>query len=196
MINLLVTTVHGQHPFLNGGLVAGAKAYFFPQKHQLGLVTVPSNYTVTPLLPGAPKFDIAYNYNFVKVLAAIAQILYVCYQLYETSQPQISKSGYAAYQLTIIPYAIMSLINLFAALCQPEFPAMFLVRPDYPGEGQGEISAEVGKVIPPSPPEGDTLHMARHKKVCIHRHKYVSPCPANHHRSTLTGSGLSSLFAP
>ncbi|KAL0636978.1 hypothetical protein Q9L58_004081 [Maublancomyces gigas] len=72
-----------------------------------GLVIVPANYTVKPRLgDGYSKIGIAYNYNL----------------------PQIVKFGYAAYQLTIIPYAIMSLINLVASLCQPEFPTLFLVH--------------------------------------------------------------------
>lgn len=191
-----MTTVHGQHPVPYRSLVASitnlvtrVKNYIFPPPPSTpvpvssipvpapvsgSLVIVPVNYTVKPLLAHVhPEFEIAYNYSFLKILAAIAQILYACYQLYETSQLQVVKFGYAAYQLTIIPYAIMSLINLLAALCQPEFPTMFLVRRDSTDGEQREISAEVGIVAPCT--TDDSLHMIRRRKVCIHHHPMLLP---------------------
>lgn len=197
-----VTTVHGQHPVPYRSLVAPikdlvtrVKNYIFPPPPSIpvpvssipapvssipvpapvsgSLVIVPANYTVRPLLADVhPEFEIAYNYSFLKILAAIAQILYACYQLYATSQLQIVKFGYAAYELTIIPYAIMSLINLLAALCQPEFPTMFLVRRDST-DGEQQISAEVGIVAPCT--IDDSLHKIRCRKVCIHHHPLLLP---------------------
>lgn len=107
------------------------------------LVVVPKSFVIEPCREDGPAdLELAYNYNIVKILAAIVQIVYGSFQLYQSAGPQIGKYGYAAYQLTIIPYTFMSLINLFAALCEPEFPAMFLVR----RAPEDAISAEVGRV--------------------------------------------------
>lgn len=168
-VDLAVTTVHGQHPIKAGGPIAYVKGYFSPpgSLDSMSLATVPWDYTVGSLLPGNNSvFDIAYNYNFVKILAALVQILYSCYQLYETGQPQIVKFGYAAYQLTIIPYAIMSLINILAAFCQPEFPTMFLVLT---GTVDSEIIGAVGRATPPTGNNGGG------RTVCIHHHPICLP---------------------
>lgn len=155
IISPAVTTIQGQHPIKDKSLRIWLEAY--KDQHssppEISLVTVPPNFTVGPILKnGTPNFDIAYNYNIVKIIAAIAQILYGCFQLYQTRGPQIEKFGYAAYQLTIIPYIFMSLINLLASICEPEFPAMFLVRNTQ--LDTQEISAEVGIVTVPEPVEG------------------------------------------
>lgn len=168
-ISLAVTTVQGQHPVQTEGLLFWARCRLrrgpppIPVKDTL--VALPPNAIVHPLLGGGSrKFDIAYNHNIVKVLAAIAQIAYASFQLVESSGPQIEKSGYAAYQLTIIPYAIMSLLNLLASLCEPEFPSMFLVRRNTDATGDfNELSAEVGNVYETEKPS--TLHRTRLKQV-------------------------------
>lgn len=169
-ISLTVTTIQGQHPFEKPSYKEWAKSGFrtAPRSTAARLVTVPWNSTVAPLLSDRPdNFDLAYNYSAVKILAAIAQILYGTFQLYQSSGPQITKAGYAAYQLALIPYIIMSLINLLASLCEPEFPAMFLVRQDPPpGDRPEEMSGEVGKASPPAV-EG-TLHSTRKNTVCLH----------------------------
>lgn len=72
------------------------------------------------------------NYSILQAVAAILQIVYGSLELYEASKRQIPKFGYAAYSLTVIPYVIMSLTNLLATLCEPQYPALFLVL--YRGE--------------------------------------------------------------
>lgn len=72
---------------------------------------------------------LAYNYNIITYLAAIGQIIYGSYQLYiyNVSGDQISNFGVGSYSFAVIPYLIMSLINLLVALFEPTYPAMFLV---------------------------------------------------------------------
>lgn len=117
-----------------------------PVVEETVLVVVPKSFEVGLCLPsgtsGTSELFLAYNYNIIKIVAAIVQIGYASFQIYQSTGPQIERYGYAAYQLTILPYTIMSLINLLAALCEPEFPAVFLVRRD---DGDA-ISAEVGRV--------------------------------------------------
>lgn len=162
-----MTTIQGQHPIANEGIWAWIKdgCRTRPVTLESHLVTVPSNFIVTPIMANTQEdFDVAYNYNLVKIMAAIAQILYGVFQLYQTSGPQIKKFGYAAYQLTIIPYTIMSVINLIASLCEPEFPAVFLVRRDpTPGGIPDLISGEVG--VASAPAEDESIHTIRMKKV-------------------------------
>lgn len=146
------------------------------------LVSVPHYYTVAPVITGGGDCDIGSNYSVVKIVAAIAQIVYGSVQLYQTSGKQIEKFGYAAYQLTIIPYIIMSLINLLAALCEPEFPAMLLVTSaddvgSEPRTTSGDdvrresksISGEIG-IVTAAPWE--TIHASRMKKVFPARHAH------------------------
>lgn len=151
-----------------------------PKTQAQRLVSVPHYYTVAPIIRdigdrGIGDCDIGSNYSVVKVVAAIAQIVYGSFQLYQTGDKQIKRFGYAAYQLTIIPYIIMSLINLLASLCEPEFPAMLLVTcaddvrseprtisGDDVGSEPRSISGEIG-IVTAAPTE--TLHASRMKKV-------------------------------
>jgi len=50
--------------------------------------------------------------------------------LYQSRGNQINIYGYAAFGLTVVPYAIISLVNLFSALVTPEYPALFMVGSD------------------------------------------------------------------
>lgn len=68
------------------------------------------------------------NYNLVKATIAIAQLLYAIDTFYETRGDQVSRYGYAAFGLTVAPYAWMSFINLLASLVCPDYPARYLVE--------------------------------------------------------------------
>ena len=78
----------------------------------------------------SPEFKLSYNFAVLKAVAAILQILFATYNygLYEAGKGQIEYYGYASYIFTVVPYAFMSVINLIAALCSPEFPTMYLLR--------------------------------------------------------------------
>ncbi|KAF8243370.1 hypothetical protein K440DRAFT_637392 [Wilcoxina mikolae CBS 423.85] len=106
---------------------------------------------------GKPKFKIANNRSIMKTLAAIIQIVYGAKELYDARGRQIQHYGYAAYSFTIIPYLLMSFLNLIAMLGEPQYPALYLVHlrthSDIPPvEG---LHGTVGTVRPPfecSPP--------------------------------------------
>lgn len=116
---------------------------------------MPKTFTVQPLAEsGSTPLMLSCNYSILQAVAAILQIVYGSLELYEASKRQIPRFGYAAYSLTVIPYVIMSLTNLLATLCEPQYPALFLVL--YRGErrqseedsagssGNGTPKVEVG----------------------------------------------------
>jgi len=103
---------------------------------------------------------VASNYSLVKVLAAVAQSLFGIATLYDTKGDQIQRYGYAAFGLTVIPHAYMSLVNLVANLMSPEYPAMYLVESQamrdameilYKGEEVELASINVASVIQSNP---------------------------------------------
>jgi len=104
------------------------------------LVEVPAN---LPLrwrqthLPGIPrsrstivrdKHFLASSYNVPKILFSLIQSVWATVTLYRARGNQIDTFGYAAFGLTVAPYAFMSVVNIFANLVMPEYPAMFIVH--------------------------------------------------------------------
>ena len=70
------------------------------------------------------------DYSFIKAVIAAAQSLYAVSTLYNTSAYQIKQFGYAAFGFTVLPFAFMSVINLFANLICPEYSAVYIVEND------------------------------------------------------------------
>ncbi|KAK0715362.1 hypothetical protein B0H67DRAFT_537735 [Lasiosphaeris hirsuta] len=66
--------------------------------------------------------------NFAKAAISAAQLVYALATLYRTQSYQVKDYGYAAYGLSVIPYAWMSLINLAGNLMCPRYQSMYLVR--------------------------------------------------------------------
>ncbi|KAJ7243626.1 hypothetical protein B0H12DRAFT_979379, partial [Mycena haematopus] len=90
--------------------------------------------------------------GWLKGTVSLAQALYAGYTLYEARGDQISRYGYAAFGLTVLPYAVMSTINLLGALCTPEYDQLYLVESDtlleartIPGVG---FEGVVGRLLP------------------------------------------------
>lgn len=102
---------------------------------QQHLVQVPLEFTVTPAVKsGSSDIRLSCNYSILKPVASIIQIIYGSFELYEARNQQLARFGYAAYSLSLIPYILMSLINLLANLCEPQYPSMFLVNYGGPEE--------------------------------------------------------------
>ncbi|KAJ7464493.1 hypothetical protein FB451DRAFT_440111 [Mycena latifolia] len=113
---------------------------------------VPCTARVEPLRGGNPILCPSIGASVVKGLAALAQTLATFYTLYPTRGDQISRYGYAAFGLTVLPYSVMSIINLIAAIMTPEFQALYMVQSDILLEAQqraGTIfEGVVGKLLP------------------------------------------------
>ncbi|KAF9728880.1 hypothetical protein PMIN01_13260 [Paraphaeosphaeria minitans] len=70
--------------------------------------------------------DLPCNYNVPKALISLVQAFWGIVTIYEARGNQIDMYGYAAFGLTVVPYAVMSITNLLAGLVRPEYPCMFL----------------------------------------------------------------------
>lgn len=74
------------------------------------------------------NFEIASTYSVLHSIAGVAQILSAVATIYKAHYSQISKYGYAAYSLTVIPYALMTAVNLIALLVTPNYPAIYMLE--------------------------------------------------------------------
>jgi hypothetical protein len=83
------------------------------------LVSTP-NLLSTPNLPS--------SHNLVRGIAALLQLLYTSYTFYRTIGGQVNQYGFAAPGFTVLPYAVMSGLNLMANLVAPHYPTLYLIR--------------------------------------------------------------------
>ena len=74
------------------------------------------------------RITIANSYNLIKILISIGQLVFAISTLYRTRGDQIALFGYAAFGLTVTPYAVMSLVNLLGCLLCPQYSTVFLVE--------------------------------------------------------------------
>jgi hypothetical protein len=84
--------------------------------------------TMLPSVSSKPV--LSSNYNMLKSLVSLAQAIFAIMTLYRARGEQINQYGYAAFGLTVTPYALMSLVNLLGSLLCPEYPALYLVESD------------------------------------------------------------------
>jgi hypothetical protein len=71
--------------------------------------------------------NISSNYNWIQSLVAIFQAGSAGWALYRARGNQIQRYGYAAFGLTVVPYLIMSVINLLAQIATADYPNVFMV---------------------------------------------------------------------
>lgn len=71
---------------------------------------------------------ISSSYSLVKIVIAILQALFATSTLYSSAGDQIDRFGYAAFGLTVAPYAVMTIVNLLGSLICPEYSAMYIVE--------------------------------------------------------------------
>ena len=75
-----------------------------------------------------PTIKLSSNLNIPKALIAIFQFIYASVTLYKTKGDQIERYGFAAFGLTVIPYLIMTFVNLIGNVITPEYPKAYLVH--------------------------------------------------------------------
>lgn len=78
--------------------------------------------------PDPRRIRPANSYSAVKSIIAIIQVCFSITTLYRSRGTQIDQFGYAAFGLTVAPYAFMSIVNLIGNLVCPEYPAVFIVE--------------------------------------------------------------------
>ena len=91
------------------------------------------------------------SFNLVKGMVALLQLIYASSTLYRTSGGQVKQYGFAAPGLTVLPYAVMSALNLVANLLTPQYPTMYLVRSEVMEEAERRTGLSfhyvVGKIV-------------------------------------------------
>ena len=105
------------------------------RSEQYELVYIPEEADVKPLNPKSDpqaqedySATVSASNGFAKSLVAIFQTIYSCVTLYRARADQIGRYGYAAFGLTVAPYAVMSIVNLIGNLCTPDYAALHIVR--------------------------------------------------------------------
>lgn len=73
------------------------------------------------------KLQIAQSSNLLVSFIAVVQIVYAAYELSRVTGDQLTRFGYAAFHLTVIPYLTMSFVNLLGNMATPLYPAVYLV---------------------------------------------------------------------
>lgn len=107
------SSVHGQY-----SLPAGYALAFVPFEAAVN-VESPT---------GASSNRLASSYNVPKLVVSLVQAVWATVTLYRARGDQIEQFGYAAFGLTVAPYAFMSVMNVIGSLLNPDYPAIFLVR--------------------------------------------------------------------
>ena len=93
------------------------------------------------------------SHNIPKAVVAIIQTIFASITLYQTRGDQIERYGYAAYGLTVLPYLIMSVMNLIATMLVPDYPATYILRSveyDEAVNAGAEIDGAIGWLLPVS----------------------------------------------
>ena len=89
--------------------------------------------------------------NFAKGLIAIFQTIYASVTLYNARAGQINQYGYPAFLLTVVPYIVMSIVNLASAVLTPDYSVMYLVESEAMEEAKKRANAKfhgvVGKIL-------------------------------------------------
>jgi hypothetical protein len=117
---------------------------------------------------GPMQVEISSNYSVTKAGVAIAQTVNAALTLYKSRGDQITHYGYAAFGLTVIPYIIMSVLNLLAQAVTPDFPTFYLVHSAEMEEAQrrgGVFDGVVGSLI--SADIGDSLSVNNDRSTWI-----------------------------
>jgi hypothetical protein len=116
-------------------------------KYRLGIV--PTNIRVTARHNG--NAELSHSTSMLKCIAAIVQLGFACISIYRARQNQVEHYGNAAFGLTVIPYAIMSFVNLTANIITPDFPMIYMVRSEVMDEAEnrgGKFDDVVGVIDP------------------------------------------------
>jgi len=106
-----------------------------------GAIQLPEGFIIIQIPPGTPlragswgeattalsDEQLAAKHNVATILIGLIQLILGLITLYRARGDQIRLYGYAAFGLSVAPYAVMSIANSAAALVTPEYPLMLLV---------------------------------------------------------------------
>jgi hypothetical protein len=91
---------------------------------------LPSNAVVEPnfAVTNDEKTVISCSWNIPKAIISLLQVFFAASTLYRARGDQLNRYGLAAFSLTVLPYIVMSIVNLLGNLVTPDYPTLFLVR--------------------------------------------------------------------
>ena len=72
--------------------------------------------------------DIFYLFNLCPSIEMLTPDPPTAVTLYQTQGDQIERYGYAAFGLTVIPYLVMSVVNLLSTILTPEYSTLYMVE--------------------------------------------------------------------
>ncbi|KAH9932934.1 uncharacterized protein B0H18DRAFT_1208267 [Fomitopsis serialis] len=115
-------------------------------------------------LKDTKRLKVHYRPGFMGVLLSLVQICVGSYNLYEARVTQIPRWGYAAYGLSVLPYVIMSILNLLCAAIVDSYACAQLLRTPIleeslwrPEGGDPEYDGTIGAVNPASMPQSSAI---------------------------------------
>ncbi|KAJ6529399.1 hypothetical protein B0H19DRAFT_1083142 [Mycena capillaripes] len=139
--------VHGNQRLPGGYMLA-----FVPRVAKVAPLDDADAYTIPPLRTG-----------LLKGLVTLAQAVYALFTFSMALKGQLVPYGYAAFGLTVLPYAVMSGLNLLGALFTPEFDELYLVESDVLLEARtlpgAKFERVVGKLLPVDPQAPDVSRL-------------------------------------
>ncbi len=89
---------------------------------------------------------LASSYNLPKLGISLMQAVWAIITLYRARADQIQTFGYAAFGLTVAPYAFMSIMNIIGSLLNQEYAAIFLIRTPLMGKAEPKGGFFLGEV--------------------------------------------------
>ena len=83
---------------------------------------------LAPAFQKSKKIKLGRSAEGASAVIAIAQVIFSSITIYRTRGDQIEKYGYAAYGLSVYPYALMSLANLIKLAVCGRYPFVYVLR--------------------------------------------------------------------
>ncbi|KAK4129797.1 hypothetical protein N657DRAFT_630604 [Parathielavia appendiculata] len=95
-----------------------------------------------------PEPRLTSSYDLIKRCVSLVQAIWAIFTAYRARGDQLEQYGYAAFGLTVVPYAVMSIINLTAQILNPDYPCMFVIETPTLARARLEGRAVVQGTIP------------------------------------------------
>ncbi|CCM04104.1 uncharacterized protein FIBRA_06264 [Fibroporia radiculosa] len=100
-----------------------------PRGYTWAAVNIPFGlYIMKTSLEPTKGIMLARSQSWLKMAVSIAQLLAASITIYRSRGDQLYRYGYAAYGLTVIPYAIMTAANFMAMYLISDYPCIYVLR--------------------------------------------------------------------
>ena len=101
------------------------------------------------------------SFNLFKGMSALLQSLYASFTFFRTNGGQAKRYGFAAPGFTVLPYAVVSALNLVASLVTPHYPKLHLVRSKVMEEAERRTGLTFPHVVGKVADESDTDNIVK-----------------------------------